>query len=294
MQNRADLFVGITSWNSAPFLGHCIDAIKRTTSDVRTRIVVLDNESTDGSAELARSRGVEVISRRCNQPQALVRLFNLSSNEFTLLIHSDVILLSEDWLPLCAARLCGNVAMVSPEDIGCGPYTRPWGKEMPESSFLLFRTALARSARHWFRIQRFKIRWPFKALDFYGEHVTYNLPAVLAERGLGWVMMEVHTSTMEAQPIYRPGFQPKYWEESWGLYRYGLGNFYSIDGQITHYHNWFDRTVSERLDSEDSQATFPKEGGLPVAFVKIYTERFLSDLKSGQLVIPQITKAQVC
>ncbi len=292
MSKQENLFVGITSWNSEAFIGPCVDQAKRTTDPQSTRIVVLDNSSTDNTREIARTKGAEVINRKCTQSQALNHLFNLSKADYTLLIHADVIMLSEDWLRLCAAHLQGKIALISPEDIGCGPYTRPWGKGMPESSFMLFRTALAREARRWFRIQRFKIRWPFRAVDFYGEHVTYNLPAMLADCGLSWKMMEVHTSTTELRPIYEPHFQPKYWEESWALYRYGLGNFYSIDGKITHYHNWFDRTIGEPSDGERSQATFPKEGGLPVAFVKIYTERFLSDLTTGQLVIPRVTQAQ--
>ena len=287
------LFVGITSWNSETFIGHCIDAVKRTTSPADTRIVVLDNDSVDNSRHIAGGRNVEVVNLKSNQPQALNYLLNLSNSEFTLLIHADVILLSDKFLDLCASYLQGDVAMISPEDIGCGPYTRPWGKGMPESSFMLFRTSLIKAARRWFRIQRFKIRWPYRAVDFYGEHITYNLPGMLKEKGLTWKMMDVHTSVKEPRPIYTPGFQPKYWDESWGLYRYGLGNFYSIDGQITHYHNWFDRTVTESLDvSEESQATFPKEGGLPLAYVKVYTDIFISDLQSGKLIIPDISAAE--
>ena len=142
-----NLFVGITSWNSELLLGHCLDAVERTTNPDLTRIVVLDNESVDSPRAIAESRGVEVVTRSCTQPQALNHLFDLSHSNYTLLIHSDVILLSPKWLDLCEAYLTGNVAMVSPEDIGCGPYTRPWGKGMPESSFMLFRTDRARSAR---------------------------------------------------------------------------------------------------------------------------------------------------
>jgi glycosyltransferase involved in cell wall biosynthesis len=289
--NNSALFVGITSWNSELFLGHCIDAIKRTTNPESTRIVVLDNESVDNSRALAERRGVEVISRKCNQAQALSYLFNLSRSEYTLLIHSDVILLSREWLGLCASHLTGNVAMLSPEDIGCGPYTRTWGGGMPESSFMLFRTDLARKARRWFRVQRFKIRWPYRAMDFCGDHITYNVPSMLAEKGLSWKMMNVHTSTKESLPIYVPNFQPKHWSDAWGLYRYGLGNFYSIDGHVTHYHNWFDRTVREGSDAiGESKATYPGDGGVPLAFIKTYTERFLSDFKSGVLVVPEVAQ----
>lgn len=290
MRRKSELFIGITSWNSVPFLGYCIDAVKRTTDSIGTRIVVLDNDSTDGSAELAQAHGAEVVRRRCTQPQALNHLFDLSKSEFTLLIHSDVILLSKMWFEVCAAQFAENVALLSPEDIGCGPYTRPWGKGMPESSFMLFRTELARAARKWFRVQRFKIRWPYRAIDFFGEHVTYNIPALLERRGLTWKMMQVHTSTLEDNPIYTPNFQPKYWEQSWGHYRYGLGNFYSLDNHVTHYHNWFDRTAADSLSIDSaSRETYPKDGGLPLAYLSAYTRRLLADLDSATVVIPDIT-----
>ena len=287
--SKKKLFVGITAWNSAILLGHCIDAVKRTTNPESTRIVVLDNDSVDNSRRLAESRGVQVINLRCNQAQALNHLFNLSSSEYTLLIHADVILLSEKWVDVCTSYLRGSTAMISPEDIGCGPYTRPWGKGMPESSFMLFRTSLVRAVRPWFWKQRFKIRWPYRAVDFYGEHITYNIPKMLNEQCLSWKMMDVHTSSTLSLPIYKPNFQPKYWQDSLGYYRYGLGNFYSINSHITHYHNWFDRVGTECKDlNEESQATFPKEGGLPLAYVKKYTENFISDLDKGELVIPHI------
>ena len=161
MRKPKKLLIGITSFNSSIFLGSTIEAAQRNTDADFTRIVVLDNESTDGSAELARDHGVEVVTRNCHQPQALNHLLDLSNSEFTLLIHSDVILLSPKWFEVCVNRLTGNVALVSPEDIGCGPLTRPWGKQKPETSFLLFRTEMTRAARSWHNVQRFKIRWPF-------------------------------------------------------------------------------------------------------------------------------------
>lgn len=289
MSKSKKLFIGITSFNSSVFLGSTIEAALRNTDSDSTRILVLDNESTDGSAELARDYGVEVVSRQCSQPQALNHLLGISKSEFTLLMHSDVILLSPDWFDVCSRKLTRNVALVSPEDIGCGPFTRPWGRNKPESSFLFFRTAMACAARSWYRVQRFKVRWPYRALDFFGDHVTYNLPEVLATHGYTWRMMSVHTSSYEEKPVYQPKFKPKIWRDSLSFYRYGLGNFYSLDGHMTHYHNWFDRTISDsvKLDS-DSEETFPKKDGLPLAYVKAYTEKFLSDYRLGALIIPEV------
>ena len=151
-----DLYVGITTWNSAAFLPHSLAALRRNTDERRTRLMILDNFSTDNTVEIARRFGAEVVQRHSSQAMALADLFNFSRSELTLLLHADVVLLTPEWLEVCAQHLDGIVALVSPEDIGCGPFTRPWGREKPESSFLLFRTALARPTRQWQWRQRFK------------------------------------------------------------------------------------------------------------------------------------------
>src|SRR5262249_59909252 len=102
-RSHPDCFIGITSWNSEGFLGHCIDQVHRTTRG-RARVVVLDNVSTDRSAEVARARGAEVIVRKCSQPRALNALLAMSRSRYTLLIHSDVILLHDNWPALFAAQ----------------------------------------------------------------------------------------------------------------------------------------------------------------------------------------------
>ena len=138
-------------------------------------------------------------------------------------------------------------------------------------------------------MQRFRVKWPYRAIDFFGDHITYNVPTMLERSGLTWRMMQVHTSTVEDKPIYTPNFRPKYWDESWGHYRYGLGNFYSLDGHVTHYHNWFDRTAADSLSIDSaSRDTYPKDGGLPLAYVSAYTRRLLSDLDNSTIVIPDI------
>ena len=281
-----ELFVGITTWNSAMFLRASLQSVRDTTDPAQTRIIVLDNHSTDETVAVARSFGAEVVLRHSGQAAALADLFNWSRSEFTLLIHADVVLLDRRWLEICRAHLTGDVALVSPEDIGCGPYTRPWGKGMPESSFLLFRTALARKTRRWFRRRRFMLRLPYRAIDLSGDHITYNLPQRLAERGLTWRKMDVLTSARVSEPIYTPKFDAPRWTPELAMYRYGLGNFYALDGVVTHYHNWFERAL-EDVD-EDSDRTLPPESGsLPLAFLKRYTRRFLDDLARGEVDIPR-------
>src|SRR5262245_15833455 len=139
-----DLFVGVTTYNSELFLEHCLRAIIHTTDGLRVRVGVVDNVSGDRSVEIAKDMGAEVRVEHCSQPIALNRLLSMSSARHTLLIHSDVILLSPRWYATCSKHLTDSVALVSPEDIGCGPLTRPFGAGMPESCFLLFNTEKAR------------------------------------------------------------------------------------------------------------------------------------------------------
>jgi len=283
---NAELFVGITTWNSATFLRACLGGVRNTTDAARTRIVVLDNHSTDDTVAIARSFGAEVVKRRSGQAAALMDLFNWSRSEFTLLIHADVVLLNPRWLDVCRPHLTGNVALVSPEDIGCGPYTRPFGTEKPESSFLLFRTAPARRTRRWFWRQRFKLRVPYRALDLSGDHITYNLPVRLADHGLTWTMMKVLTSPRTDAAIYAPRFDAPLWKPELAMYRYGLGNFYALDGVVTHYHNWYERALEQVPDDSDRLLP-PASGSLPIAFLQTYSRTFLSDLAAGQVHMPQ-------
>ena len=270
------------SWNSALFLPHCLEALKRTTQAVNTHICVLDNSSDDESASLARRSGAEVLVRRCTQPEALQELVRRSSGRHTLLLHADVILLADDWYSRCSAHLQGSTVLISPEDIGCGPLTRPFGRGMPESSFLLFDTAGLRRARRliWHRWHRLPL--PRREFDFSGGHVTHNIPARLAERGLGWRPMNVYPSNAEAEPLFIPDPEVTLWSEELGHLRYGLGNFYGIDGTITHYHNWYDRLITSRA-GEQGQA----RRGFPAAFINAYSQRFLADYRAGRVDLPR-------
>jgi len=212
----------------------------------------------------------------------------MSDRPYTLLIHADVILMSPHWVELVLSKLKNEIALVSPEDIGCGPYTRPWGKDKPESSFMCFVTEhlKAMRERRWYR--RFRIPYYRKQFDFYGDHITYNIPQILKRAGLNWRPMAVHVSNRLEQPHYAPDFElPNWhWSPELGHLQYGLGNFYSLDGVVTHYHNWYDRRVV-RTSQDDPMATLELNGeGLLVAYLKSYTTNFINDYWNGKVSIP--------
>lgn len=277
------IFVGITSWNSQLFLPHCLRSLMDTTQGQNISICVLDNNSTDDSVAIARSFGVDVIEMGCTQPQALSFLLNHSRADYTLLIHSDVILIDPRWPLLCMEKINSSVVLVSPEDIGCGPMTRPFGLNMPESSFMFFNTKLIKKCRHLgisTSRNRFFLHYEF---DFNGDHVTHNIPATLSRQGFRWFAMNVLTSNVVSEPLFIPSKPPAVWSDELMYLRYGLGNFYSIDGIITHYHNWYDR-ISTRSHSVVGAAESKKD--FPADFIHDYTLRFLSDYQQSNLDLP--------
>lgn len=277
---RAELFVGVTTWNSELFLPHCLESIRKTTDGLRVSVAVADNRSTDRSVEIARELGAKVHVEYSSQAIALNRLLAMSDARVTLLLHSDVILLSPRWFQVCDAHLRGSVALVSPEDIGCGPLTRPYGRGMPESCFLMFDTRKAKSLREWVWVRRKGIPWPERRLDLEDYYVTHDLPATLARGGYTWQAMRVHASPREPKPVYRPPFTPQYWSTDLEDLRYAMGNFYSLDGEVTHYHNWFDR-VPKDVPLDSRETTEGNGKGLPLAFLSLGTRTFLEDLAAG-------------
>lgn len=286
-----DLFVGVTTWNSEIFLESCLQSIRQTTRDLDVRIGVVDNCSTDRSVEIASDLGAEVRIEHCSQAIALNRLLSMSDASHTLLMHSDVVLLSPSWYQICVRRLTHKVALVSPEDIGCGPLTRPYGADKPESCFMLFDTAKARRARTWKWIRRRGLPWPIVHLDLEDYYVTHDLPQTLGTRGFTWCPMKVHASPHDPSCAYHPQFTPEYWSEELATLRYGMGNFYSLDGHFTHYHNWFDR-VPRDVPVDSFETTEGDGKGLPLAFLSLGTRRFLEDLNSERLLLPDVDEPQ--
>lgn len=283
-----DLCIGITTWNSATFLPACLDGVRKTTDGLRVQLEVVDNLSRDGSAEIAVQYGAHVRRVGCGQSRALNMLLRASQAPYTLLMHSDVVLLSREWVQACTAKLSGTTALVSPEDVGCGPMTRPYGRGKPESSFLLFATSKIRRCLEWKLNKRYRIVWPQRELNLDASHVTHSLPDTLARHGYSWQYMKVHVSPdVSLGDVYVPDFIPEYWDERLGHLRYAMGNFYSLDGVVTHYHNWYDR-VRKDVPANSRATTEGGGRGLPVAFLSAGTRRFLGDLAAGRLHLPDV------
>ena len=149
------------------------------------------------------------------------------------------------------------------------------------------------TTRRWAR--RFGVPYFRNRVDFYGDHITYGLPNRLARAHLDWCPMLVHTSEHLKEPYYAPNFPLQHWTPELGHLRYGLGNFYSLDSVITHYHNWYDRRVDQTKQFDPQQTLEVGGGGVPVAYLKAYTTNFVNDYQAGRVVMPtgsEISKGQ--
>jgi glycosyltransferase involved in cell wall biosynthesis len=285
MNKKPEIFIGVTTWNSDLLLPLCLESIKKTLPEAE--VVVLDNGSTDATQDIANQFKARLVVRRSGQAEALNALAKLSHSPYTVLIHSDIIFLSNHWAERCISKLTNNRALVSPEDIGCGPFTRPWGKDKPESSFMFFKTEYLKQVSVRRRYQRFKIPYYRNEIDFYGEHITYNLPQHLESAGLTWYPMQVHVSDRLSEPYYIPPFQPRHWSDELSYLRYGLGNFYSIDNEVTHYHNWYDR-VPKDIDLSSTETADKNGNGVPTAYLCAYTKNFVKDYSKDSIILPAI------
>ena len=90
---RAVLSVIIVSWNTAELTDRCLQTLLSTGSPVPTEIIVVDNGSTDGTAELVRVRypGVKLVENRSNEGYTRANNAGIAVAEgrYLLLLNSD-------------------------------------------------------------------------------------------------------------------------------------------------------------------------------------------------------------
>ena len=99
-----DLSIAIPSWNTRDLLDQCLVSLKSSTSGLSCEIVVVDNASTDGGAEMveARHKDVKLIRNRLNLGFAAAcnTAFKHSTGRYFCLLNSDTIILRDSFQPL--------------------------------------------------------------------------------------------------------------------------------------------------------------------------------------------------
>jgi hypothetical protein len=125
---------------------------------------------------------------------------------------------------------------------------------------------------------------------FHGRHITYNLPEMLERRSRRVALMSVDASPADLESPFALDFSPIYWRPGFEQLRYGLGNFYSLEGEINHYHNWYDRAggAGARI-APDSTAEYSADGGFPFAWLQVCSGRFLREWEATAVKLPGIS-----
>jgi N-acetylglucosaminyl-diphospho-decaprenol L-rhamnosyltransferase len=89
----ADLAVVVVNHNAGPYLARCMDSLRSAAGDVVTETVVVDNASTDGSADRVAERSPEVRVIRNPRNRGFARAANqgiaATSSPFVLLLNPD-------------------------------------------------------------------------------------------------------------------------------------------------------------------------------------------------------------
>jgi glycosyltransferase involved in cell wall biosynthesis len=291
--DQALLTVGMTVFNDEAILDQSLERL-RATAPKGTRLVAFDNCSTDRTPEILAKHGAQVMRENLPQPDAINVLAANAKSKYLLLCHGDVFFLSDKWFDACAAELDKGNVLVSPDDWGLGNYARKDFKGRPESSFMIFDTAKMHAhlrkvgpVRFLKRLVKYRHFGPSRILPLYVPHVTHALPAAIADAGLTWKAMTVYPSRRLDQswftvpPLPTSDPRPWTWQDEWGHYDYGFGNFYSLNGTLTHYHNWYSKEIFKGTSDRNAD-------GVPMEYIRQYTRRFLSDLKAGTVHTPQV------
>jgi GT2 family glycosyltransferase len=94
-----ELCIVVVSWNVRPFLERCLQSVFSGRELPPLRVVVVDNASADGSADMVRRSypSVRVIQTGANLgfPAAVNRAIELGWGEFVLLLNPDAVLSSD-------------------------------------------------------------------------------------------------------------------------------------------------------------------------------------------------------
>lgn len=96
MDKKIDISIIIISFNTKELLNNCIRSVRESTANLTSEIIVVDNNSTDGSAEMVLSEFQNIILIRNYENRGFAKAnnqaMNIAKGKYLLLINSDAIL----------------------------------------------------------------------------------------------------------------------------------------------------------------------------------------------------------
>ena len=80
MKKKIDVSIVVVSWNTEEILYNCLKSIKKYTKGISYEIVVVDNNSLDGTCEMIKKEFKEVILIESNENLGFAKGNNLAIN----------------------------------------------------------------------------------------------------------------------------------------------------------------------------------------------------------------------
>jgi len=94
-----DVSIIIVSWNTRYILCDCVASIYAQTRDIKFEVIVIDNASTDGSAEMVRTKFPQVVLVENSENRGFAAANNqgiaIARGQYVLLLNSDTLVLDQ-------------------------------------------------------------------------------------------------------------------------------------------------------------------------------------------------------
>jgi GT2 family glycosyltransferase len=115
-----DLSIVIVSWNAKSYIQECLESAQLYSASNPSELIVVDNASTDGSAELISTRFPQVKLIRNSSNLGFAKANNigiaLCSGRYVCLVNSDVKFVHDCFAPMLEyMRVHPDVAMIGPQ-----------------------------------------------------------------------------------------------------------------------------------------------------------------------------------
>ncbi len=138
-----DVSILIVNWNTCQYLRECLQSIQRTVKGLEIEVIVVDNASMDGSAEMVRTEFPWAILVASPENVGFARGNNLAlshaSGEYVLVVNPDVVLLDGTLEGLVAfAPEVPDAGVISPKLLNPDRTFQNFHGRIPTLSILFF------------------------------------------------------------------------------------------------------------------------------------------------------------
>jgi GT2 family glycosyltransferase len=195
--NPVDVSILIVNWNTRQYLRECLQSIQRTVQGLEIEVIVVDNASTDGSAEMVRSEFPWAILVESPENVGFARGNNLAlshaSGEYLLVINPDVVLLEGTLAGLVTfSRERLDAGTTSPKLLNPDRTYQNFHTRIPDLSILFF---VYTHFGKW--VDKHLLRNRVRQRARYGEYGDFQEILALSDGGAGFACTLIPRSVIE-------------------------------------------------------------------------------------------------